>query len=106
MPWLRRSHYPAQHWITISLRHCLTIARRYPRNHLQIQTRFRNLRSRIVSRRSVRSRDELGIPLAKLAREKLDYIDEVLAETLTKSAVLERVRTFFKPSENEKQNAK
>lgn len=53
--------------------------------------------NRVAGKRAIA--DELGVPLAKLAREQLDYIDAVL----TKTAVLERVNTFFKPSDNENQ---
>jgi hypothetical protein len=40
--------------------------------------------------------DYLGLPLAKLAPEQLEYIDTLLAETLNKPDVMDQIRDYFK----------
>ena len=40
--------------------------------------------------------DELAKPLAKLVAEDKVFIDQVLAETLMRRVVLERVREYFR----------
>jgi hypothetical protein len=39
--------------------------------------------------------DHLGKPLAKLSREQMDYVDTILAETLNKHDVMEKIRAYF-----------
>lgn len=38
---------------------------------------------------------ELGMPLAKLNQEQLDYINQVVAETLNKRLIFEQIHAFF-----------
>jgi len=40
--------------------------------------------------------DDLAKPLAKLSASDCAFIDQVLAETLTRSVVLSRVRNYFR----------
>lgn len=40
--------------------------------------------------------DELALPLARLSEEQRAFIDALLAETLSKKVILERVRHYFK----------
>lgn len=50
--------------------------------------------------------DELGLPLAKLRRDQLDYIDSILAETLNKQDVMNRVRQQIQRPKKGEQHAK
>jgi hypothetical protein len=38
---------------------------------------------------------ELGKPLAKLAQEQQDFINQIVAETLSKRQIFEQISTFF-----------
>jgi hypothetical protein len=40
--------------------------------------------------------DDLALPLARLSEEQRAFIDDLLAETLSKKVILERVRHYFK----------
>lgn len=40
--------------------------------------------------------DYLALPLARLSEEQRAFIDGILAETLNKKVILERVRHYFK----------
>jgi hypothetical protein len=41
--------------------------------------------------------DYLGIPLAKLREDEIEKINNILAETLNKKEVMEKIRVFFRP---------
>jgi hypothetical protein len=43
--------------------------------------------------------DEIAMPLAKLDPDDRAFIDSVLAETLARSAVLARIREYFRQKE-------
>jgi len=60
--------------------------------------------NRLAAKRAIA--DDLGSPLAKLTPEQLDHIDGVLAETLNKKAVFERVRDYFKHLKKENRHVK
>jgi hypothetical protein len=47
----------------------------------------------VIAKRAIA--DYLGKPLAKLPPEQLDYIDDILTETLSKKEVMERIRAYF-----------
>lgn len=47
----------------------------------------------VIAKRAIA--DYLGKPLAKLPTEQLDYIDDILTETLSKKEVMERIRAYF-----------
>ena len=49
--------------------------------------------------------DYLAQPLARLSSEQLAFIDELLAETLQKKVILQRVRDYFYPSSKEDSHA-
>ena len=49
--------------------------------------------------------DYLAKPLAKLSTEQLAFIDTLLAETLNKKAIIERVRQYFHSNRGGEQNA-
>jgi len=49
--------------------------------------------------------DYLGQPLAKLSAEQRAFIDALLAETLNKKAIMERVRQYFHSSVRGEQHA-
>ncbi|MCP4143437.1 MAG: transposase family protein [Chloroflexi bacterium] len=42
--------------------------------------------------------DYLGIPLAKLAQNEIEQIEQILSETLTKKDVMEKIRALFRPN--------
>ncbi len=48
----------------------------------------------IVAKRAIAN--YLGLPLAKLPSEQLEYIDKLLAETLKKPDVMDQIRDYFK----------
>lgn len=49
--------------------------------------------------------DYLAKPLAKLSTEQIAFIDGLLAETLNKKVIIERVRQYFHPNKGGQQNA-
>ncbi|RCJ32525.1 hypothetical protein [Nostoc sp. ATCC 53789] len=49
--------------------------------------------------------DYLAKPLAKLSTEQLAFIDVLLAETLNKKAIIERVRQYFHSNKGGEHNA-
>jgi hypothetical protein len=49
--------------------------------------------------------DDLALPLAKLSEEQRAFIDALLAETLNKKVVMERVRQYFKQPSSGQRNA-
>jgi hypothetical protein len=59
---------------------------------------------RVTAKRAIAN--ELGIPLAKLNCEQLTFIDQVLAETLKKQPVLERVQAYFLSTHQSKPHVK
>jgi len=50
--------------------------------------------------------DDLGQPLAKLSADERDLIDKVLAETMMRRIVLERVRDYFRKTSSGEQYAR
>jgi len=50
--------------------------------------------------------DYLGLPLAKLTPEQLNFIDEILVETLNKKEVMSQIRDRFRSSSKRRQGAK
>jgi len=49
--------------------------------------------------------DYLALPLAKLSTEQIAFIDGLLAETLSKKVIIERVRQYFQKPKRGEQNA-
>lgn len=49
--------------------------------------------------------DYLAKPLAKLSTEQLAFIDALLAETLNKKVIIERVRQYFHSNKGGEHNA-
>ncbi|SHN92374.1 hypothetical protein BHECKSOX_582 [Bathymodiolus heckerae thiotrophic gill symbiont] len=49
---------------------------------------------------------ELGVPLAKLTKEQLDFINDVLSGTLVKKIIFEQIYTFFNSPKKGKQHVK
>jgi hypothetical protein len=49
---------------------------------------------------------ELGVPLAKLTKEQLEFIDDVLSGTLVKKIIFEQIYTFFNSPKKGKQHVK
>jgi hypothetical protein len=49
--------------------------------------------------------DYLAKPLAKLSTEQIAFIDGLLAETLNKKVIIERVRQYFHSNKGGQQNA-
>ena len=44
--------------------------------------------------------EQLGLPITKLLPEQRQFIDELLAETLSKKIILERIHWFFQPMQS------
>jgi hypothetical protein len=49
--------------------------------------------------------DDLAKPLAKLSASDRAFIDQILAETLTRSVVLSRVRSYFRDPKRGEEHA-
>lgn len=50
-----------------------------------------------VIRAKIAISDYLGLPLAKLGKDEMEKIDEILAETLNKKEIMKKIRSYFKP---------
>jgi len=49
---------------------------------------------------------ELGVPLAKLTEEQLNYINKIITETLNKKLIFEQIRAFFNTTKKGEQHVK